>query len=202
MKLFLVLSSPKQSPFVMASNNSNPSSEVSIEEIGPEDINNEAKAADAEEIITDDSKGPREEEKNDKEEKEVVQASADVEEVIRTDDEAIEDDEEEDDDIEDETLVERLIGLTEMFPEPVRNGAYNMTTASISGVKWAYGASRAISWIVFSSATILFLPIMIETERMGIEEAQKQQQRQILLRPGSAVSGGAGQNAPLPPPAM
>ena len=38
---------------------------------------------------------------------------------------------------------------------------------------------------------------MIETERMGIEEAQKQQQRQILLGPGAAVSAGA--NAPLPP---
>ena len=37
--------------------------------------------------------------------------------------------------------------------------------------------------------------------RLGIEEAQKQQQRQILLGPGAAMSGGAGkaqQNAPLP----
>ena len=51
--------------------------------------------------------------------------------------------------------------------------------------------------IVFSSSVTLFLPIMIETERMGIEEAQKQQQRQILLGPGAAVSAGA--NAPLPP---
>jgi anthranilate/para-aminobenzoate synthase component II len=50
--------------------------------------------------------------------------------------------------------------------------------------------------IVFSSSVTLFLPIMIETERMGIEEAQKQQQRQILLGPGSAMSAGA--NAPLP----
>jgi len=45
----------------------------------------------------------------------------------------------------------------------------------------------------------MFLPIMIETERMGIEEAQKQQQRQILLGPGAAMSGGNAQvNAPLP----
>lgn len=34
------------------------------------------------------------------------------------------------------------------------------------------------------------MPIMIETERIGIEEMQKQQQRQILLGPGAAVSGG------------
>lgn len=50
--------------------------------------------------------------------------------------------------------------------------------------------------IAFSSSVVLFLPIMIETERMGIEEAQKQQQRQILLGPGAAMSAGA--NAPLP----
>lgn len=45
----------------------------------------------------------------------------------------------------------------------------------------------------------MFLPIMIETERSGLEEVQKQQQRQILLGPGSAMSGGNAQtNAPLP----
>jgi import receptor subunit TOM22 len=53
------------------------------------------------------------------------------------------------------------------------------------------------SRVMFSSSVVLFLPIMIETERMGIEEAQKQQQRQILLGPGAAMSAGA--NAPLPP---
>jgi hypothetical protein len=43
---------------------------------------------------------------------------------------------------------------------------------------------------LFSSSAVLFMPIMIETERIGIEEMQKQQQRQILLGPGAAVSGG------------
>ncbi len=49
---------------------------------------------------------------------------------------------------------------------------------------------------MFSSSALLFLPLMIETERMGIDEAQKQHQRQILLGPGAAIS--AGGNAPLP----
>ena len=43
--------------------------------------------------------------------------------------------------------------------------------------------------------------ILLYIYRLGIEEAQKQQQRQILLGPGAAMSGGAGkaqQNAPLP----
>ena len=84
-------------------------------------------------------------------------------------------------------------------------GLTNLTTASasgtVSGLKWAYAASRAMTWVICTSASIMFLPIMIETERMGIEEAQKQQQRQILLGPGAAMSGGGGQaqaNAPLP----
>ena len=42
---------------------------------------------------------------------------------------------------------------------------------------------------------------MIESERMGIEEAQKQQQRQILLGPGAAASQATA-NAPLPPAGM
>ena len=46
----------------------------------------------------------------------------------------------------------------------------------------------------------MFLPIMIESERLGLEEAQKNQQRQMLLGPGAAMSGGgnAQTNAPLP----
>lgn len=128
----------------------------------------------------------------------------DVEEIGREDDVVknvvvVEDDDDEDDedeDFEDETLVERLIGLTEMFPEGLTSGLVAAAKGGLSGVKWVYSSGRSLTWVLFSTATVLFLPIMIETERMGIEEAQKQQQRQILLGPSSAVS--AGQNAPLP----
>lgn len=57
----------------------------------------------------------------------------------------------------------------------------------------------------FSSSAVLFLPVMIESERLGVEEAQKAQQRQILLGPGAAMAGQQHQqqqNAPLPPPPM
>jgi len=116
--------------------------------------------------------------------------------LVESDEESESEDEEDDDDI-DETLVERLIGLSEMFPDSLRRGTRSMLGNSVSLAKWSYSNARTISWIVFSSSVTLFLPIMIETERMGIEEAQKQQQRQILLGPGAAVSAGA--NAPLPP---
>ena len=110
-----------------------------------------------------------------------------------------EEDDEDDDDFDDETILERLVGLTEMFPEGLTHMADASASSLVSGLKWAYKASRTVTWIVCTSASIMFLPIMIETERMGIEEAQKQQQRQILLGPGAAMSGGNAQvNAPLP----
>ena len=92
-----------------------------------------------------------------------------------------EEDDEDDDDFDDETILERLVALTEMFPEGLTHFADASASGLVSGLKWAYKASRTVSWIVCTSASIMFLPIMIETERMGIEEAQKQQQRQILL---------------------
>jgi import receptor subunit TOM22 len=111
-----------------------------------------------------------------------------------------EDEEDDEDDFDDESLFERLTGLSEMFPKGMTSAIGASASGTVSGVKWCYGASRYLTWIIFSSATIMFLPIMIETERIGVEEAQKQQQRQILLGPGAAMSGGgnAQANAPLP----
>merc|ERR1712111_220187 len=110
-----------------------------------------------------------------------------------------EDEDEDEDDFEDETLIERLVGLTEMFPEGLTSTVTASAKGLVSGVHWAYGAGRTLTWVLCSSATIMFLPIMIESERLGLEEAQKNQQRQMLLGPGAAMSGGNAQtNAPLP----
>ena len=119
-----------------------------------------------------------------------------VREILEENDDLELEDDEDDDDVEDETLMERLVGLTEMFPDGFTDGCVSAAKNSVSGVKWLYSASRSLTWVVFSTASILFLPVIIETQLLEIEEAAKQQQRQILLGPGSAVS--AGQNAPLP----
>lgn len=202
--------------------NSNPSSEVSIEELGPEDENRPTeKAPDAEEIVTWDGDQPEAASSSETVSIPVVEAASPaapsaapaepaMQEIVtpavqrsmlrgELDEDDDDDDDEDLDDIEDETLVERLMALSEMFPESLRNGTYYTAVNSVSTVQWLYSASRSLSWIVFSSAAIMFMPIMIETERMGIEEAQKQQQRQILLGPGAAVSGGGGP-PPIPPP--
>lgn len=161
---------------------SSKSSDISIEEIGAEESNAE-KNENAEVLIP-----------------EVVQEPAPVVAVEGhlPDDEDLDEDEEEDD-FEDETLIERLQGLTEMFPEGLTSTVAASAKGLVSGVHWAYGAGRTLTWVVCSSATIMFLPIMIESERLGLEEAQKNQQRQMLLGPGAAMSGGNAQtNAPLP----
>lgn len=111
--------------------------------------------------------------------------------------EEVEDDDEEDDDDIDETLVERLVGLTEMFPDFMRKGAMSMVKNSWSLTKWSYSMSRSVTWIVFSSAGMLFMPVMIETERLQIQDQQKAQKNQMLFG-----TGGTGGGAPSigPPP--
>eukprot|EP00918_Siedleckia_nematoides_P027508 GHVU01059356.1.p1 GENE.GHVU01059356.1~~GHVU01059356.1.p1 ORF type:complete len:149 (+),score=19.22 GHVU01059356.1:137-583(+) len=109
------------------------------------------------------------------------------------------DDEDIDDDDLDETLSERLWGLTEMFPEPVRNVTHFVAGGTWGSTKWLWGVGKVALWVGASSATILALPIMFETERAQMEEQQKQQQRQILLGPNAAMSGHSGLNPGLMP---
>lgn len=97
------------------------------------------------------------------------------------------------DDVEDESLYERLWGLTEMFPEPLRNGVWSAGKMSVSGVKKAYKFSRSSLWVVGTSFVVLGLPVIFEVERVQAEEAALMQQRQILLGPG----GGSGGQQPL-----
>lgn len=96
-----------------------------------------------------------------------------------------------------ETLAERLWGLTEMFPESVRNTTYTVAMTTKDSLKGFYGFSRSAFWIIFSSSIILFAPVIFEVERVQMEEAQRTQQKQMLLGPNTAVSGGA---LPLMPP--
>ena len=83
--------------------------------------------------------------------------------------------------MQDETLSERLIGLTEMFPESVRHAAGSAIYYSWSGTKWMYNASRIAAWVAASSAAILFFPVMFENERHQMEEQQLLQQRQVSV---------------------
>lgn len=105
------------------------------------------------------------------------------------------------DDEPDETMGERLWGLTEMFPETVRNVTGAVTSFSVASVKTVYKLTCNASWIFFTSSMILFAPVVFEVERAQMEEMQKSQQKQVLLGPGSAVGGGGGPGGmPAMPP--
>ncbi|XP_073985505.1 translocase of outer mitochondrial membrane 22 homolog mge isoform X1 [Rhodnius prolixus] len=94
------------------------------------------------------------------------------------------------DDVEDETLAERLWGLTEMFPEKVRDATFTVYCGTKTGLKCLYSFTRTSLWIFFSSSAILLAPVMFEIERAQVEEAQKSQQKQVLLGPNTAMAGG------------
>ncbi|XP_014224926.1 mitochondrial import receptor subunit TOM22 homolog [Trichogramma pretiosum] len=109
-------------------------------------------------------------------------------------------DDEEEDDEEDETLAERLIGLTEMFPEKVRNFAYDSAICMKNCVKGAYSLSCTGTWLIFSSSAILFAPLIFEIERASMQEAQRNQQKQVLLGPSSSMASGPPGFPMAPPP--
>ncbi|XP_050075519.1 mitochondrial import receptor subunit TOM22 homolog [Anopheles maculipalpis] len=104
------------------------------------------------------------------------------------------------DDEPDETLGERLWGLTEMFPEPVRQLTGTVSDLTVRSVKGLYSLTCNVSWIFFTSSMILLAPVVFEVERAQMEEMQKSQQKQVLLGPGAAVGGGAPGGMPALPP--
>ena len=85
----------------------------------------------------------------------------------------------EEEDIDDETITERVMALSEMFPDSVRNAASTVYTSSINGANAAYRFTRSALWIVGTSVVILALPVVFEVERVQTEEAQLMQQRQV-----------------------
>ncbi|XP_067875435.1 mitochondrial import receptor subunit TOM22 homolog [Heterodontus francisci] len=107
-------------------------------------------------------------------------------------------DEIEDDDELDESLSERLWGLTEMFPEGMRNASGLAADCSMMLAKKIYSFTRSALWVGTTSFMILVLPVVFETEKLQLEQQQIQQQRQILLGPNTGMSGGIP--GLLPPP--
>ncbi|KAF4085144.1 hypothetical protein AMELA_G00114070 [Ameiurus melas] len=104
-----------------------------------------------------------------------------------------------DEDDLDETVLERLWGLTEMFPDTLRSAAEVSAQCSLSLAKKVYSFSRTALWIGTTSFMILVLPVVFETERLQLEQQQLQQQRQILLGPNAGISGVIPGMAPVPP---
>lgn len=75
------------------------------------------------------------------------------------------------DDIE-ETLSERLYGLTEMLPPRV----WNVLSKSSSFTYWL---ARRSAWVIGTSLALLVLPPFIEQQRLEFEEMQNMQKKQV-----------------------
>ncbi|XP_076037205.1 translocase of outer mitochondrial membrane 22 homolog mge [Oratosquilla oratoria] len=114
--------------------------------------------------------------------------------VVATVTTELEDDDDEED--LDETILERIAGLSEMFPTGLRNASTRLVTGSVSTAKGLYDLTRQVVWVAVSTSVILFAPIMFELERLNVEEMMKQDRNRLVLGPGSAMSG------PPPVPGM
>uniref|UniRef100_A0A672HJY9 Mitochondrial import receptor subunit TOM22 homolog n=1 Tax=Salarias fasciatus TaxID=181472 RepID=A0A672HJY9_SALFA len=111
----------------------------------------------------------------------------------------------------DETLMERLWGLTEMFPERVRTiaavlHAHHSSQSATKKKKkqkkhWSF--TRSALWVGTTSVMILALPVLIERERLRfqqrLEQQRLQQRRQILFGPNFGMSGGMKRMMPPAP---
>ncbi|KAF2347832.1 Mitochondrial import receptor subunit Tom22 [Trinorchestia longiramus] len=96
--------------------------------------------------------------------------------------------EENDDDI-DESLLERLVGLTEMFPDSLRNATCSLASYSLKLVASGYHLSRHLVWFTATTSLLLVGPVLFEVERINAEEMIKQDRNKLVLGTGTAMSG-------------
>ncbi|CAF1263187.1 unnamed protein product [Didymodactylos carnosus] len=99
-----------------------------------------------------------------------------------------------DDDTEefvDETFIERISALKEMFPERVQQivGKLNSITRETS--KFAYTNARSVSWWCVSSFSVLVFPILVQRELLHVAQQIAQEQRSLLLGPQATIGGAS-----------
>ncbi|XP_002127840.2 mitochondrial import receptor subunit TOM22 homolog [Ciona intestinalis] len=104
------------------------------------------------------------------------------------------------DEIDDETMSERIWGLTEMFPDSVRSVACSTSSLSKVAASKTYSFIRSALWVGTTGFMVLIVPVLFEQERFNLEQQQQQHQRQILLGPNAAVSNMHGGIGLAPPP--
>ena len=114
-----------------------------------------------------------------------------IEEISDDTQEHLEGKEGDEDELEDvdETLGERLVGLTEMVPESV-------FSAATGALKLSYWLVRRGAWVVATTAALAFLPALIEQQRVEAEEFEIVRKKQMMFGEG-AVSTPHPMGLPL-----
>ena len=70
--------------------------------------------------------------------------------------------------------MERLAGLTEMFPESV----LSVTTQAL---QLSYWLVRRGTWVVATTAALAFLPAIIEQQRVEAEDFEAARKKQVCV---------------------
>ncbi|VEL17466.1 unnamed protein product [Protopolystoma xenopodis] len=89
---------------------------------------------------------------------------------------------------EDESLWERIFGLTEMFPESFRSKVSDVTKTFTSCSSTLYAVSRHIVWFGVTTSVVCFLPLSIELFLWQQNDKEALTHRAMLL--GPQASGG------------
>ncbi len=109
-------------------------------------------------------------------------------------------DDDDDDDFEDETIAERLWGLTEMFPDSLRSTSKSAFDISKTSTKVLYTWGRKALWVAVTSVIVLYLPVALEVERIQMEKESLGEAQDILL--GDATSQGKTKSSEPPMPTV
>ncbi|XP_003382765.1 PREDICTED: mitochondrial import receptor subunit TOM22 homolog [Amphimedon queenslandica] len=82
-----------------------------------------------------------------------------------------------------ETILERLVGLSEMVPD-------SWWRLSKNGFSFTYWLIRRSAWVIGTSMALLWFPAFIETQRLEMVAMQDLQTKQIMLGPGQSPLQG------------
>ncbi|XP_050438096.1 mitochondrial import receptor subunit TOM22 homolog [Adelges cooleyi] len=84
-------------------------------------------------------------------------------------------------DEEDETVVERLWALTEMFPKSIRKHTNNLISITKKAIGKTYSFACDYTWCISTAGTLLVLPCLFENECARVKEIQKRSSRKLLF---------------------
>eukprot|EP00800_Vazella_pourtalesii_P002079 TRINITY_DN11921_c0_g1_i1.p1 TRINITY_DN11921_c0_g1~~TRINITY_DN11921_c0_g1_i1.p1 ORF type:complete len:116 (+),score=22.86 TRINITY_DN11921_c0_g1_i1:78-425(+) len=82
-----------------------------------------------------------------------------------------------------ESILERIWGLTEMFPEQVQKATATLTTYSTKALKVSWKFTRSSLWILSTSFAIGILPLVVVQQRIAFEDMMNEQRKQGLFGP-------------------
>jgi len=87
---------------------------------------------------------------------------------------------------QDETVMERIVGLGEMFPDGLRGFVSSSSSSVSSMVKGGYHYLRVGLWFCSVCTILLFSPAVLEMERLSAQDSIKNDRNKVMLGPGMA----------------